>query len=49
MSGDVSVKDEPVIFYSEYMTTSKEILLKHKGIIKFNLYRAVLEKIGKLK
>ena len=27
---------------------SKEILLKHKGI-KFNLYRAVLKKIGKLK
>ena len=48
MSGDVSVKDEPVVFYSEYMTTSKEILLKHKGI-KFNLYRTVLEKIGKLK
>ena len=48
MSGDVSLKDEPVIFYSEYMTTSKEILLKHKGI-KFNLYRTVLEKIGKLK
>ena len=48
MSGDVSVKDEPVNFYSEYKTTSKEILLKHKGI-KFNLYRTVLEKIGKLK
>ena len=28
MSGDVSLKDEPVIFYSEYMTASKEILLK---------------------
>ena len=48
MSGDVNLKDEPVIFYSEYMTTSKKILLKHKGI-KFNLYRTVLEKIGKLK
>ena len=48
MSGDVSLKDEPVIIYSEYMIASKEILLKHKGI-KFNLYRTVLEKIGKLK
>ena len=48
MSGDVSVKDEPVIFYSEYMTTSKEILLKHKGI-KFNLYQKILKKIHNLK
>ena len=48
MSGDVSLKDEPVIFYSEYMTTSKEILLKLKGI-KFSIYKTVLEKICKLK
>ena len=48
MSGDISLKDEPVIFYSEYMTASKVILLKHKGV-KFNLYKTVLEKIGKLK
>ena len=48
MSGDVSVKDEPVIFYSEYMTTSKEIVLKHKGI-KLKLYTKVIKKIDKLK
>jgi len=48
MSGDMSLKDEPVIFYSKYMTASKVILLKHKGV-KFNLYRTVVEKIGKLK
>lgn len=48
MSGDISLKDEPIIFYSKYMTASKVILLKHKGV-KFNLYRTVVEKIGKLK
>jgi len=48
MSGDINLKDEPVIFYSKYMTASKVILLKHKGV-KFNLYRTVVEKIGKLK
>jgi len=48
MSGDISLEDEPVIFYSKYMTVSKVIVLKHKGV-NFNLYRTVLEKIGKLK
>jgi len=48
MSGDISLQDEPVIFYSKYMTASKVIVLKHKGV-KFNLYKTVIEKIGKLK
>ena len=48
MSGDISLKDEPVIFYSKYMTASKVILLKHKGI-KFSLYHKVIKKIDNLK
>tara|TARA_R100000900_G_C3215593_1_gene139607 strand:- start:14 stop:160 length:147 start_codon:yes stop_codon:yes gene_type:complete len=48
MSGDIGLHNEPVIFYSEYMTASKVIVLKHKGI-KFDLYNKVVKKIDKLK
>ena len=48
MSGVIASKDEPIIFYSKYMTASKVIVLKHKGI-KFDLYNKVVKKIDKLK
>ena len=48
MSGDVSLQEEPIIFYSEEMTMAKMIFLKQKGI-KLKLYTKVLKKIDKLK
>ena len=48
MSGDISLENEPIIFYSDQMTVSKVIVLKHKGI-KFDLYNKVSKKIDKLK
>lgn len=48
MSGDISLKNEPIIFYSDQMTASKIILLKHKGI-NFHLYSRVIRKINTLK
>ena len=48
MSGDVSLQDEPVIFYSEEMTMAKIIVLKQKGI-KLKLYTKVIKKIDNLK
>ena len=48
MSGDISLQHEPIIFYSDQMTASKVIVLKHKGI-KFDLYNKVSKKIDKLK
>ena len=48
MSGDISLENEPIIFYSDQMTASKVILLKHKGI-KFSLYHKVIKKIDNLK
>ena len=48
MSGDVSLQEEPIIFYSEEMTMAKMIVLKQKGI-KLKLYTIVLKKIDKLK
>ena len=41
MSGDISLENEPIIFYSDQMTVSKVIVLKHKGI-KFSLYHKIL-------
>ena len=32
MRGDVSLQEEPVIFYSEEMTKAKMVVLKQKGI-----------------
>ena len=48
MSGDVNLKEEPVIFYSKEMTMAKMIVLEQKGI-KLNLYNKILKKIDKLK
>ena len=48
MSGDVNLKDEPVIFYSEEMTMAKMVVLEQKGI-KLNLYNKISKKIDKLK
>ena len=48
MSGDVSLQDEPIIFYSKKMTVAKMIVLKQKGI-KLKLYTKVIKKIDKLK
>ena len=44
MSGDVGLHEEPILFYSEEMTISKLILLKHKGV-KYNLYNKAMKKI----
>ena len=48
MSGDVSLQEEPVIFYSEEMTMAKLVVLKQKGI-KLKLYTKILKKIDNLK
>ena len=48
MSGDVSLQDEPIIFYSKKMTVAKMIVLEQKGI-KLKLYTKVLKKIDNLK
>ena len=48
MSGDVSLQDEPIIFYSKKMTMAKMVVLKQKGI-KLKLYTKVIRKIDKLK
>ena len=40
MSGDISLENEPIIFYSDQMTVSKVIVLKHKKI-NFNLYSKI--------
>ena len=48
MSGDVSLQDEPVIFYSEKMTMAKMVVLKQKGI-KLKMYTKIIKKIDKLK
>ena len=48
MSGDVNIREEPIIFYSKEMTATKMIVLKQKRV-KFNLYCKVIKKIDKLK
>ena len=48
MSGDVNLKEEPIIFYSKKMTVAKMIVLEQKGV-KLNLYTKVLKKIDNLK
>ena len=48
MSGDFGLHHEPILFYSEEMTDSKLIFLKHKGI-ELNLYQKVMEKLKKSK
>tara|TARA_R100001480_G_scaffold112449_1_gene113342 strand:- start:196 stop:348 length:153 start_codon:yes stop_codon:yes gene_type:complete len=44
MSGDSGVDNEPILFYTEEMTVSKLIFLKHKGI-SIDLYYDVLNKL----
>ena len=49
MSGDIGLRDEPILFYNEEMTPAKLILLKYKGI-NYNLYSRVIraqERINK--
>ena len=48
MSGDFELHDEPVIFYSEEMTATKIIALKHRGI-KLHLYSRVMNKLEESK
>ena len=48
MSGDVSLQDEPIIFYTKKMTMAKMVVLEQKGII-LKLYTKVIKKIDKLK
>ena len=48
MSGDVSLQEEPVIFYSDEMTLAKMVVLEQKGI-KLSLYNKISKKIDKLK
>ena len=47
MSGDPGLKDDPILFYSEEMTVSKLILLKHKGI-RIDLYIQAKKKLEEL-
>ena len=48
MSGDVSLQDEPVIFYSEEMTMAKMVVLKQKGIKLNQNYKEIEKKVKKL-
>ena len=48
MSGDAGLQEEPILFYSEEMTVSKLIVLKHKGV-EFDMYNKVMKKINKQK
>jgi len=48
MSGDAGLQEEPILFYSEEMTVSKLIVLKHKGV-EFDMYNKVMRKINKQK
>ena len=47
MSGDFEIRDEPILFYSDEMTATKIIALRHKGI-KLHLYSRVINKLDKL-
>ena len=46
MSGDFKLEDEPILFYSDEMTATKLIALRHKGI-KLHLYSRVINKLEK--
>ena len=48
MSGDAGLQEEPILLYSEEMTVSKQIVLKHKGV-EFDMYNKVMKKINKKK
>ena len=46
MSGDFELEDEPILFYSDEMTATKLIALRHRGI-KLHLYSRVMNKLEK--
>ena len=46
MSGDFELQDEPILFYSDEMTVTKLIALRHRGI-KLHLYSRVMNKLEK--
>ena len=48
MSGDFELQDEPILFYSDEMTVTKLIALRHRGI-KLHLYSRVMNKLGESK
>ena len=48
MSGDFELNDEPILFYSDEMTVTKLIALRHRGI-KLHLYSRVMNKLEESK
>ena len=48
MSGDFELHDEPILLYSEEMTVTKIIALKHRGV-KLHLYSRVMNKLEESK
>ena len=48
MSGDFELHDEPILFYSDEMTVTKLIALRHRGI-KLHLYSRVMNKLEERK
>ena len=44
MSGDFELHDEPILFYSDEMTATKLIVLRHRGI-KLHLYSRIINKL----
>ena len=44
MSGDFNIEDEPILFYSDKMTATKLIALRHRGI-KLHLYSRIINKL----
>ena len=47
MSGDFELQDEPILFYSDEMTATKLIALRHRGI-KLHLYSRIMNKLEEL-
>ena len=47
MSGDFELQDEPILFYSDEMTDTKLIALRHRGII-LHLYSRIMNKLEEL-
>ena len=48
MSGDFELNDEPILFYSDEMTVTKLIALRHRGV-KLHLYSRVMNKLEESK
>ena len=47
MSGDFNIEDEPILFYSDEMTATKLIALRHRGI-KLHLYSRIINKLEEI-